>query len=107
MAKLVMNALVGFQSTLSVRRATLNRNHPARVRQFQSTLSVRRATTIAFETVHLLEISIHALREESDVALAHAPPVEEEISIHALREESDWPSPRQTAVSRHFNPRSP
>ena len=107
MAKLVMNALVGFQSTLSVRRATLNRNHPARVRQFQSTLSVRRATTIAFETVHLLEISIHALREESDVALAHAPPVEEEISIHALREESDFAAVSLRLNDSHFNPRSP
>ena len=55
---------------------------------FQSTLSVRRATKNDAGRVRHFDISIHALREESDnltVTLA-APAV---ISIHALREESD------------------
>ena len=34
-------------------------------------------------------ISIHALREESDTAIAEANPADILISIHALREESD------------------
>ena len=55
---------------------------------FQSTLSVRRATGILTVDTHREAISIHALREESDllsVCHAHQSP----ISIHALREESD------------------
>ena len=56
--------------------------------EFQSTLSVRRATrgmsAVAFDCM----ISIHALREESDLKdnTAIKPLL---ISIHALREESD------------------
>ena len=55
---------------------------------FQSTLSVRRATNS--RTIHPAHrtISIHALREESDLTggdVQKAFP----ISIHALREESD------------------
>ena len=80
----------GFQSTLSVRRATLHeddiqsiiRNFNPRspwgerpkpqskraldIHQFQSTLSVRRATIFAIRFTKYLFISIHALREESD-----------------------------------------
>ena len=51
-------------------------------------------------------ISIHALREESDVT---TPAVSDAsaISIHALREESDpWDKATQT-VRDNFNPRSP
>ena len=55
---------------------------------FQSTLSVRRATEPDAFVHDLLGISIHALREESDI-----PHVSRnrriDISIHALREESD------------------
>ena len=55
---------------------------------FQSTLSVRRATTSDGWPGHPTNISIHALREESDLL-----PLEvirrQKISIHALREESD------------------
>ena len=56
--------------------------------RFQSTLSVRRATVSLLRVVPAVPISIHALREESDdtkSATAHAAL----ISIHALREESD------------------
>ena len=51
-------------------------------------------------------ISIHALREESD-PYASRMRCQSLISIHALREESDakrWPSPTWTA---YFYPRSP
>ena len=55
---------------------------------FQSTLSVRRATRQGRINVKEIQISIHALRKESD-----KPSVDNvlcfHISIHALRKESD------------------
>ena len=61
---------------------------------FQSTLSVRRATGAGIDKYGVLEISIHALRKESDWTTKicnyfHA------ISIHALRKESDDMRPTQ------------
>ena len=56
--------------------------------QFQSTLSVRRATRIVGDAKTAGDISIHALREESDDDAA-CTGFAEVISIHALREESD------------------
>ena len=119
-----------FQSTLSVRRATCRRKarrrHPL---WFQSTLSVRRATVGKCCKESPNNISIHALREESDwmmlvvflglsefqstlsvrratvdyinVGLAV------DISIHALREESDQHRYWRGQAYGHFNPRSP
>ena len=55
---------------------------------FQSTLSVRRATVANAVLDRVGTISIHALRKESDVMLA-ATGVHRPISIHALRKESD------------------
>ena len=55
-----------FQSTLSVRRATINRGRLCLEEIFQSTLSVRRATRIIAACGMRHVISIHALREESD-----------------------------------------
>ena len=56
---------------------------------FQSTLSVRRATVAHAELHNRLVISIHALRKESDYAASvHSAAVR--ISIHALRKESDY-----------------
>ena len=55
---------------------------------FQSTLSVRRATLRAVPRVDDVAISIHALRKESDLdsfSVGFIPI----ISIHALRKESD------------------
>ena len=55
-----------FQSTLSVRRATLTLQITRWKNTFQSTLSVRRATLIhTIDQTHII-ISIHALRKESD-----------------------------------------
>ena len=55
---------------------------------FQSTLSVRRATVCTSKTLLVCKISIHALREESDLYMYHLKS-HRRISIHALREESD------------------
>ena len=98
--------------------------------QFQSTLSVRRATWAQRDENHTFQISIHALREESDPAgmgnqalkgaiSIHALREESDgvanaifnrirtISIHALREESDKADASHTPPGVHFNPRSP
>ena len=73
-----------FQSTLSVRRATANCAISAAVAAFQSTLSVRRAT-----------------------GLPHGHGGGVDISIHALREESDSRRARTCPPPNYFNPRSP
>ena len=77
-----------FQSTLSVRRATNPQTVSNTLYLFQSTLSVRRATRPNHGAEGLENISIHALRKESDAheRAGHAGQV---ISIHALRKESD------------------
>ena len=124
------NAAAAFQSTLSMRRATLYIQHadwddPS----FQSTLSMRRATLSQIALGVFSEISIHALHEESD----HAPLVLWRrlvafqstlsmrratiprpavcwmwtISIHALHEESDRRTGRGPRPAADFNPRSP
>ena len=73
---------------------------------FQSTLSVRRATVRHRRRRRTRPISIHALREESDGAEDGANWIDE-ISIHALREESDHAPAENRHHPRHFNPRSP
>ena len=57
--------------------------------EFQSTLSVRRATAKFGEISSKAVISIHALREESDLDNLKLGYGGTKISIHALREESD------------------
>ena len=124
-----MVLLVGFQSTLSVRRATCSYFTTLTMLIFQSTLSVRRATRLLVSSRIQFLISIHALREESDNGLCFKLNPHR-ISIHALREESDGYSRRftiylvifQSTLSvrratilmfyfriwlRDFNPRSP
>ena len=82
--------------------------HLERYALFQSTLSVRRATDAHLRVKpSKKEISIHALREESDLDRLPRIHRRSSISIHALREESDSQYVRQAAVSWHFNPRSP
>ena len=53
-----------------------------------------------------MQISIHALHEESDSS-DYVPLVQLKISIHALHEESDPPNSTLLSRSSHFNPRSP
>ena len=113
-----------------MRRATQNYflyNSPA---AFQSTLSVRRATGCVTTHAPSRLISIHALREESDVFVM-CPLIGLElfqstlsvrratihlqssngiigwISIHALREESDGYGAYTRGTYSNFNPRSP
>ena len=73
-----------FQSTLSVRRATVRPTALDLQGEFQSTLSVRRATELV---------------TGRDVLFS--------ISIHALRKESDWSCSHKKLKPRNFNPRSP
>ena len=100
---------------------------PVEVR-FQSTLSVRRATLPVLVSTAIVIISIHALRKESDALKTneqeylsisiHALRKEIDlvlspfllmilISIHALRKESDPMMTRNTRAAANFNPRSP
>ena len=57
--------------------------------KFQSTLSVRRATVDPHVDGPVIVISIHALRKESDGYENHSWLSVGPISIHALRKESD------------------
>ena len=75
--------------------------------EFQSTLSVRRATIKIPREDRLVVISIHALREESDADFISGLEEYKRISIHALREESDFGILIDMLLSLHFNPRSP
>ena len=118
-----------FQSTPSARRATgVWRTTPAS-NTFQSTPSARRATRHVRRDGGQANISIHALREESDtygrmlvpscVKFQSTPSARRAtvhlcvrlplkgISIHALREESDAIPPAASAGIVDFNPRPP
>ena len=86
-----------FQSTLSMRRATKTSTASGSRSSFQSTLSMRRATGSYVITVPFRHISIHALHEESDRQVAYQP-ILQVISIHALHEESDFRLDRATGV---------
>ena len=68
-------ALWLFQSTLSVRRATILLAAVVDVMLFQSTLSVRRATRSLAGLEYRAGISIHALRKESDRPVAGSVPM--------------------------------
>ena len=97
-----------FQSTLSVRRATMFASIAmVSFTIFQSTLSVRRATKVQSLSQLSFLISIHALREESD-------PVEYVIINSDNRFQSTLSVRRATKTAEmsyilmaHFNPRSP
>ena len=65
--------------------------------EFQSTLSMRRATLQLAGEVRHADISIHALHEESDPRFALMRGWLRIISIHALHEESD-------SAAGHFCP---
>ncbi len=99
-----------FQSTPSARRATeTDTIYTERTEVFQSTPSARRATAagaVGWRTS--CQISIHALREESDLVVVVDQVGFFGISIHALREESDdirILTPQIFALN--FNPRPP
>ena len=121
-----------FQSTLSVRRATLlNTSIAVFVLIFQSTLSVRRATEyliwLSYINFHFNPRSpwgerlpflyfplCHFLRFQSTLSVRRATVFAyyrifaHNISIHALREESDTQNQNlQNFAKVNFNPRSP
>ena len=95
-----------FQSTLSMRRATVGSAPSRRRARFQSTLSMRRAT--GFLTVDDVrrKISIHALHEESDGTFMRVPvvllPFQSTLSMRRATCRADGRS-----AWCHFNPRSP
>ena len=117
-----------FQSTLSVRRATIGTGHARTVSQIsihalrkESDEQGQNVQQLASISIHALRkesdewyrlqcwrriISIHALRKESDFT-NFALKTNEQISIHALRKESDGCVPPTSTSSANFNPRSP
>ncbi len=79
-----------FQSTLSARRAT-KRDFWRRYNlyNFNPRSPWGERLLLFLQNRYALVISIHALREESDIILFLAAILQTQISIHALREESD------------------
>ena len=75
--------------------------------EFQSTLSMRRATITRRNEQALTPISIHALHEESDFHMFLLFDGFLRISIHALHEESDHATMSTRIQRSYFNPRSP
>ncbi len=67
----VIESLHLFQSTLSMRRATSCSSDAFSGMIFQSTLSMRRATAVHVPSAQGVDISIHALHEESDVVFGN------------------------------------
>ena len=75
--------------------------------QFQSTLSLRRATLGGDLHLDFAGISIHALLAESDPEMLEGCTWDGWISIHALLAESDYSMTQERMISAYFNPRSP
>ena len=120
----VINFNIKFLSTPSARRATSQNGQNVTKRSFLSTPSARRATEHVAHGLAPVGISIHALREEGDVAPACPAPaapdfyprpprggrlaaksdhqISQNISIHALREEGDGTSLLRCLRSRIF-----
>ena len=101
-----MRWLLLFQSTLSVRRATKASDCP--LTPFQISIhALRKESDGVRGFQHFIPlISIHALRKESD-AFVTASCNTITISIHALRKESDLSGKISSKIIRYFNPRSP
>ena len=95
-----------FQSTLSVRRATNAAFTLARAPVFQSTLSVRRATIYMYANDHgpVFQSTLSVRRATFERVWRGSP---SDISIHALRKESDIRTRMIRFVIIYFNPRSP
>ena len=62
-----------FLSTPSARRATVNFVQHCQDFLFLSTPSARRATYLVINTINIIKISIHALREEGDLQISICP----------------------------------
>ncbi len=96
-----------FLSTLSLRRATLDKNGCGRNWLFLSTLSLRRATrqTLLTRLFRGIFLSTLSLRRATQVSVPCATPTK--ISIHALLAESDTTLTLTAYIAPHFYPRSP
>ena len=96
-----------FQSTLSLRRATLHGSEALSSSQFQSTLSLRRATRAGRPTPRgEYHFNPRSPCGERLVLLAQDV-LDGGISIHALLAESDQRHPQDGQSLQDFNPRSP
>ena len=74
---------------------------------FQSTLSVRRATSPTGVLVVGLDISIHALRKESDMVVNNGATLAMAFqSTLSVRRATGWPRASPKGIM-NFNPRSP
>ena len=96
-----------FQSTLSLRRATLHKQHRRGWLEFQSTLSLRRATPIMLSPLQVRAFqSTLSLRR----ATRRGPSMQRSSSLFqstlSLRRATDSQC-RQQYTRRYFNPRSP
>ena len=99
--------IIGFLSTLSLRRATLVCEWHTRPESFLSTLSLRRATSWRFPLMTLQTNFYPRSPCGERLLLCHFLRFDRHISIHALLAESD---PRQYArrnAHMYFYPRSP
>ena len=79
---------------------------PGAIYRFLSTPSARRATQALQNLFDLVQISIHALREEGDRRKT-SPSSTRAISIHALREEGDLDDDHDGQQQTNFYPRPP
>ena len=102
-----LNAIGGFLSTPSARRATPRRNGYPWVCLFLSTPSARRATmwptTSCFPVAYFYPRPPRGGRQKAKIMAASIL----EISIHALREEGDPWRPFSASPRRNFYPRPP
>ena len=97
-----------FQSTLSMRRATVELWPVDREPQISIHALHEESDWDEHSTVDLhVSISIHALHEESDAIPTQIDDTTMEISIHALHEESDEANVCNSNQGTNFNPRSP
>ena len=95
-----------FQSTLSMRRATNTTMDRQSIYPFQSTLSMRRATVLFHVGSAQVDISIHALHEESDHSVVDCslPPRFQSTLSMRRATSTDFSSGQSI---EYFNPRSP
>ena len=97
----------GFQSTHSLRSATIFPRRPGGCRGFQSTHSLRSATQVQTWAGDKMQVSIHALLAECDpLPLLTYLGAHRFQSTHSLRS-ATAAHHRQTAQKTGFNPRTP
>ena len=75
--------------------------------EFQSTPSARRATNLTLGDVTAILISIHALREESDLRMRPSRGPRKDFNPRPPRGERPLPSSLPCQILQYFNPRPP